>query len=170
MSNNNADFLQPLRILGAEEVARAWKPEAGEGDFFGRTVVAMLKDHNSAEIRFVPRFDSLYFKPDVCYILVGGLGGLGRAIASWMVGQGARHILFFSRSARSDSGDEPFFEELASQGCAVQTFSGSVTSFKDVANAVKLVSRPIAGVMLMSAVLRVSCGRMTSMATISDRL
>ncbi len=32
-------------------------------------------------------------------LLVGGLGGLGRAIASWMAEQGARNLIFLSRSA-----------------------------------------------------------------------
>lgn len=33
------------------------------------------------------------------YLFVGGLGGVGRAIALWMIEQGARYVLVVSRNA-----------------------------------------------------------------------
>lgn len=32
------------------------------------------------------------------YIIAGGLGGLGRSAARWMVGMGAQHLVLISRS------------------------------------------------------------------------
>lgn len=96
------------------------------------------------------------FREDACYLLVGGIGGLGRAIATWMVKNGARDIMFFSRSAKEGPETTPFFKELRGQGCKVSTFAGSVTSKQDVAAAVKQTTKPIAGLMQMSAVMRVS--------------
>jgi NAD(P)-dependent dehydrogenase (short-subunit alcohol dehydrogenase family) len=43
--------------------------------------------------QFPTRFD-----PNVSYLLVGGLGGLGRSIAQWMVENGAKYLIFLSRS------------------------------------------------------------------------
>jgi hypothetical protein len=96
------------------------------------------------------------FRGDACYLLVGGIGGLGRAIATWMVENGARDIMFFSRSAKEGPETTPFFNELRGQGCKVSTFAGSVTSKRDIVAAVKKTTKPIAGVMQMSAVMRVS--------------
>jgi hypothetical protein len=95
------------------------------------------------------------FRSDACYLLVGGIGGLGRVISTWMVENGARNILFFSRSAAEGPDTTPFFDELRALGCVVSTFAGSVTNLTDVLAAVKQTTRPIAGVMQMSAVMRV---------------
>ncbi|RFU23814.1 hypothetical protein B7463_g12524, partial [Scytalidium lignicola] len=38
------------------------------------------------------------FKSDNAYLLVGGMGGLGRATALWMLAKGARNFIFASRS------------------------------------------------------------------------
>ncbi|KAH8804521.1 KR domain-containing protein [Xylogone sp. PMI_703] len=97
---------------------------------------------------------SVSFRSDAFYLLVGGLGGLGRAIATWMVDNGARNILFLSRSAKEGPETTPFFNELRSRGCAVSTFAGSVNNLTDVVAAVKQVTLPLAGIMQMSAVMR----------------
>jgi NAD(P)-dependent dehydrogenase (short-subunit alcohol dehydrogenase family) len=41
------------------------------------------------------------FEADATYVVAGGSGGLGRAIAEWMVRSGARNILLLSRSGTS---------------------------------------------------------------------
>ncbi len=89
------------------------------------------------------------------YLLVGGLGGLGRVLATWMVDRGARRLLFLSRSAESPS-HEPFLQELRSQGCQVIAVAGSVEEKDDIAKAISKASSPISGVAFLSAVIRVS--------------
>lgn len=97
----------------------------------------------------------IHFRSDASYLLVGGLGGLGRLISTWMVENGARNILFLSRSAKEGPETKPFFDELRAQGCEVLTCAGSVTNLSDVEAAVKQATRPVAGIMQMSAVMRV---------------
>lgn len=97
----------------------------------------------------------VHFRSDCCYLLVGGLGGLGRMISTWMVENGARNIVFFSRSAKEGPETTTFFNDLRIQGCEVTAFAGSVTSLSDVDGAVKQAAKPIAGVIQMSAVMRV---------------
>ena len=97
----------------------------------------------------------IHFRSDACYVLVGGLGGLGRVISTWMVENGTRAILFLSRSAKEGPDTTPFFDELRAQGCEVLTFAGSVTNLSDVEAAVQQATRPVAGIMQMSAVMRV---------------
>lgn len=95
------------------------------------------------------------FRSDACYLLVGGLGGLGRVISTWMVENGARNMLFLSRSAKEGPNTTPFFDELRARGCRVSTYAGSVTSLSDVEAAVQQATGPVAGIMQMSAVMRV---------------
>lgn len=97
----------------------------------------------------------LRFRSDASYLLVGGLGGLGRVISTWMVENGARSILFLSRSAKEGPETSPFFDELRARGCEVFPFAGSVTNLSDVEAAVKQATKPVAGIMQMSAVMRV---------------
>jgi len=39
-------------------------------------------------------------RSDASYLLVGDLGGIGRAVASWMVEKGARHLVFLHDLAK----------------------------------------------------------------------
>ncbi|KAL6229816.1 hypothetical protein BDW75DRAFT_234901 [Aspergillus navahoensis] len=94
--------------------------------------------------------ESVRFRPNCCYLLVGGLGGLSRMISK----NGARNIIFFSRSAKEGSETTPFFHRLRAQGCTVTPFVGSVTNLPDVEEAIKQATTPIAGVIQMSAVMR----------------
>jgi hypothetical protein len=64
--------------------------------------------------------------------------------------------VFLSRSAGDSEKDRSFIRELEAQGCAVQTIKGTVTELADVERAVAEAVKPIAGVFLMTMVLRVS--------------
>lgn len=44
-----------------------------------------------------PARQGFSFRAEVSYLLVGGLGGLGRSIAMWMVENWAKHLIFLSR-------------------------------------------------------------------------
>lgn len=95
------------------------------------------------------------FSPDLSYILVGGLGGIGRAIAIWMTEQGARHLTFLSRSAGLSSQDQSFRQELEHMGCKVVMARADVTKINDVEDAIKASPCHIGGVLQLSMVIRV---------------
>ncbi|PHH92051.1 hypothetical protein CDD83_9169 [Cordyceps sp. RAO-2017] len=88
------------------------------------------------------------------YLLVGGLGGLGKAVTRWLVERGARSLCFLSRSAGASEQDQVFFRELESQGCRVATVAGSVADMADVRKAVEAAPTLIGGVLQLSMVLR----------------
>lgn len=98
----------------------------------------------------------IMFRNDATYLLVGGMGGIGRTLARWMVENGARSFIFFSRSADSPD-NAPFVREIASYhpDCLVQALSGNVASLADVQRAINAVpnERPLAGIMQLSLVL-----------------
>lgn len=95
------------------------------------------------------------FRDDVSYLLVGGFGGLGRSVATWMVEHGARSLVFLSRSAASPENVQ-FVKELNGYpGCTVTTVSGDVSKTEDVLQTIKAAPKQIAGVIQLSLVLRV---------------
>ena len=80
----DADLLMSeLRAIGREDQI------AFRG---GQRLVARLGRHRRAPER------ALRWRKDASYLITGGLGGLGLAVASWMVEQGARRLILLGRS------------------------------------------------------------------------
>lgn len=96
------------------------------------------------------------FRSDATYLLIGGMGGIGRSVAVWMAENGARNFVFLSRSAASTD-NEDFRREIASYSDGiVEAVSGDVAEYADVMRAVEKAPSPIAGVFQLSLVLCVS--------------
>lgn len=144
--------INPATTFVASDIVEAFK-YLQPGSHIGKVVVTMPED--AGELPLAPIAPKPQFSNDAAYLLVGGLGGLGRAISTWMVENGARHLVYLSRSAGQSANDKAFIHELESQGCAVQCFTGRVEDPEAVTRAVQNASRPIAGVLHMSLVLSV---------------
>ncbi|KUI53120.1 Lovastatin diketide synthase LovF [Cytospora mali] len=65
--------------------------------------------------------------PDATYLIAGGLGGIGLALADWMMARGARHILVVSRRAESHQEAEPLVARGRAQGCNVVVRNCDIT-------------------------------------------
>lgn len=94
--------------------------------------------------------------PEATYLLVGGTGGLGRSIATWMVEHGATDLTFLSRRAGRDEESKTLFRELESMGCSVHAVTGSVENTEDLEKAINGSKKPIKGVFQLAMVLKVS--------------
>jgi SAM-dependent methyltransferase len=78
--------------------------------------------------RFVPRLvrvprpprTQLRCRPDATYLITGGLGTLGRAIAKRLVGRGARNVVLQSRSGADSPARAEFLRELQNRGVRVR--------------------------------------------------
>jgi hypothetical protein len=96
-------------------------------------------------------------RADRTYLLIGGLGGIGWSAARLLVEKGARHLIFFSRSAAETWREHPeYLRELQAQDCTAQAISGRIENLGDVQAVVKAASLPIAGVLQAAMVLEVS--------------
>ena len=127
-----------------------------QGQHIGKICVSVRKSPVSTELgtKLSKRRRSLELNDSVSYLLVGGLGGLGRAISRWMVEHGARYLIYLSRNAGVSVDDGLFIKELNSMGCHVRVVRGSVTKIEDVTKAIKGATRPLKGILQMSMVLR----------------
>jgi NAD(P)-dependent dehydrogenase (short-subunit alcohol dehydrogenase family) len=97
-------------------------------------------------------------RSDASYLLVGGLGGIGCAIASWMIAHGARNIIFANRSGLKRQEARDAVAQLESAGARVKVFSCDVGIEQDVENMVSKSLEempPIRGVIQAAMVLRV---------------
>ncbi|KAK1979840.1 KR domain-containing protein [Colletotrichum cereale] len=145
--------VSPVKVFGAAAVEECFR-YMQKGQHIGKIVMSMDGLFNdtqsgSSSSAFKPSFNS-----HASYILAGGLGGLGRLVSNWMVENGARHLVYLSRSCEGTRENDKFFEELKAQGCSVVAVGGTVSSLADVERAIGAATRPVRGVINMSMVLR----------------
>jgi hypothetical protein len=145
--------VRPIKVFPANQVVDALR-YMQQGVHMGKIVIELPEDVNELETSNSAPASS--FSSHVSYLLVGGLGGLGRTISTWLVENGARYLVFLSRSAGQSEDDQAFIRELETQGCHIQTGAGSVTKLSDVQNAVSKCIKPLAGVFQLSVKLTVS--------------
>lgn len=123
------------------------------GTHLGKILVRMPSSVESLAPPVVKAFPT--FRSDAAYLLIGGLGGIGRSVSTWMVEQNAREIILLSRSAGKSEEDQAFIRELEAQGCQVICVAGNVRNLLDVKEAVASCKRPLAGVLQMAVDLNV---------------
>ncbi|KAK3321988.1 putative polyketide synthase [Apodospora peruviana] len=73
---------------------------------------------------------SFLLEEDATYVIAGGLGGLGRSMARWMVGRNAKNLVLLSRSGPRTEQAREFLAELRGQGVRVEAPPCDVTSLQ----------------------------------------
>ena len=146
--------IDPIASFDAKQIARAFR-HLEDGDHLGKIVVTFAPPELSTPIESLPQRRSIEFDPAATYLLVGGVGGLGRSIAVWMVERGARSLMFLSRSAGKSDVSKVLFREIESMGCSVTAVAGRVDRMEDVEEAIRQARSPIKGVIQLAMVLRV---------------
>ncbi|KAL1970796.1 hypothetical protein VTN77DRAFT_2630 [Rasamsonia byssochlamydoides] len=97
------------------------------------------------------------FKENASYIIVGGLGGLGRSISRWMVDRGAKNVIFLSRSGAANPEAANFVDELRREGVNVVVFACDVSKLSQLAKVVESCAEqlpPIRGIIHAGMVLQ----------------
>ncbi|OQE07131.1 hypothetical protein PENVUL_c015G06149 [Penicillium vulpinum] len=143
--------IKPVKIFDAVDIVSAFRYMQA-GTHLGKILVRMPSAVDTLPPPVVKKFPS--FRSDAAYLLIGGLGGIGRSVSTWMVEQNARELVFLSRSAGKSEEDQSFIHELEAQGCQVICVAGNVTNLTDVKEAVAACTRPLAGVLQMAVDLK----------------
>ncbi|KAI1459633.1 hypothetical protein F4805DRAFT_48404 [Annulohypoxylon moriforme] len=146
--------IKPIRmsmLLEAADIEEGFR-SMQKGRHIGKIILRMPDDQE--QLASVPVRHDLRLRPDASYLLIGGLGGLGRSISTWMVECGARNLIYLSRSGGRGPNDADLVRELNAAGCTTQIIAGSVTNLEDVRRAIREARLPIAGVINASMVLR----------------
>ncbi|KAM0343817.1 hypothetical protein ACHAPU_008247 [Fusarium lateritium] len=80
------------------------------------------------------------------YIITGGLGGLGRAIAIWMASYGARNLILATSSVRRAMESDELLQQLSSYGCYARVEVCDVGDFEAVQRLIASIEMPVGGV------------------------
>ncbi len=96
----------PATIYPITRASDAFR-EMAAGKHIGKIVFSL---NNSASVPVFPRpGDSIRFHKDATYLITGGVGGFGLAVAEWMIDKGARNlVLVGSRQASAESARKHF--------------------------------------------------------------
>ena len=105
------------------------------GKHTGKIVLSILPDK---KVKVRSRVaETTRLSCDASYLLVGGVGGLGRFIARWLIDHGAKNLILLSRSADNIEKSGAFVEELREAGCRVKAISCEVSIAGHLAQAVR---------------------------------
>jgi hypothetical protein len=144
--------ISPMKTFEAAKVEEAFR-YMQKGQHIGKIVVTIPQNQQALEAD--PARREMVLRGDRTYVFAGGLGGLGQSIATYLAEKGARHLIFFSRSATNFADSNPeFFKELESLGCKAQVISGSINDMCDVQKVIASAANPIAGVLQAAMVLQ----------------
>ena len=127
-----------------------------QGKHRGKMILSFTEDNAKVPILCKAK-DSLKLDPDATYLIVGGLGGLGRSLAMKFVASGARHIASLSRSGDTKPEAKAVIDQLTARGAQVKVYRGDVADEGSFLDAMKQCSQqlpPIKGVIQMAMVLR----------------
>ena len=93
-------------------------------------------------------------RPDATYLITGGLGGLGLAVADWLVASGARHLLLVGRRG-PDVAAQSRLDAMTAHGVTVQVAPADVADAAQLRTALAHVAEhaPLAGVIHSVGVL-----------------
>ncbi|KAE8306529.1 hypothetical protein BDV41DRAFT_585593 [Aspergillus transmontanensis] len=133
----------PMKTFHAQEVQEAFRYMQA-GLHKGKVIIRMPE--SPSELHVMSIQCSMTFPSDVSYILVGGLGDVGRVLARWLVRQGARELVILSRSTGRIERERSFIKELEAQDCQIIAIVGDVANLADVKTAVSSCTKPLSGV------------------------
>ncbi|HWG44788.1 MAG TPA: type I polyketide synthase [Gemmataceae bacterium] len=149
----NAGQLTPLphRVYPIAEVVAAFR-FMQQSKHIGKIVLSMREQ----PALIAPSDEPLAFHADAMYLITGGLGGFGLAVAHWMVERGARHLVLLGRRGIHSPQARQAVAELEARGAQIIVRRADVAKEDDLAAVLAEIDRsglPLRGVLHAAMVL-----------------
>ncbi|VUC30980.1 unnamed protein product [Clonostachys rosea] len=142
----------PIQVFSYGQAQKAFRT-LQLGKFFGKII---LKPDEEELVPLVPSSftNKPLFKPCKIYLLVGGLGGIGRSLSEWMFRRGARKLAFLSRSGDRSNEAKATVRWLHDRGVETSIFKIDTTCQEDVTACVASLKHTLGGIFQAAMVLR----------------
>ncbi|PYQ12411.1 MAG: polyketide synthase [Acidobacteria bacterium] len=130
-----------------------WLSERARQDGIARLTLAFA---GSEPASLAPAADERLFDANATYLVTGGFGGFGLALARWMVAEGARHLVLTGRKGASTPEARELVGELEAAGARVIAVAADVSNEDDMGAVLARIDRehaPLRGVFHTAAVL-----------------
>ncbi|KAL2825065.1 hypothetical protein BDW59DRAFT_162011 [Aspergillus cavernicola] len=152
-----AGFIRPVTLttMPISDIETAFR-QIQAGKHTGKIILTVEENQ---EVKAVPSMPvQSQFHADASYIVVGGFGGLGRSIISWLVEHGAKNIVSLSRSGAKDADSRAFVEQIRNQGITLLATCCDVATPDAVASVARDLTQyglpPVRGIINSAMVLR----------------
>ncbi|KAK7968113.1 polyketide synthase PksD [Apiospora aurea] len=135
----------PRHVFPVSNVEGAFR-SMQSGNLAGRIIIKV--EHSGDVATFLHHQPRWGLDPNASYLVVGGLGGLGRAIATWLSRKGARNLVLMSRSGIKSQVACTTVENLRGQGVSVAIpicDASSSTALRGALNHLQETMPPIKG-------------------------
>ena len=157
--------------LGRDAVALAWRSHRKfksplhvfdlptfEKAFASQPYSTVIAHTNVDKIqRHVPIYKESkpLLSPNGAYILIGGLGGLGRFVCSWMIDHGAKNLVVISRSGINSQGAQETYTAINASEASLQVIKSDATDRPAMTSILHKIRQqtPIKGIINMAMVL-----------------
>lgn len=94
------------------------------------------------------------FDQEACYLITGGLGGLGLKVAEWIAEQGAKHLILVSRRSKTPE-HSTAINSINELGADVTIYAADIADFEQCkALLQKINQRPLKGIFHAAGVLK----------------
>ena len=146
--------ITPLKTYPISDVVNAFRLMQA-GKHLGKVVLSFGEADNIPVIRRAA--ESFKLDSNAVYLVIGGLGGLGRSISKLLVDQGARKICFLSRSGGRSAEAQKLLQELRDRKVQVEAYACDVADPKAASKSISkclMELGPIRGVLQCAMVLR----------------
>jgi acyl transferase domain-containing protein/NADPH:quinone reductase-like Zn-dependent oxidoreductase len=141
-----AGHINPIYPLAITDIAHLNQTllTFSKGKHVGKHVVTFKPDSLVRMVRAPP---AVTFDPEACYIITGGLSGLGRSIIQWIGDRGARELVVLSRRGPSAPEAQTLIDTFSKSDIHVHPVACDLSSEEQVVQAIKQASmiRPVKG-------------------------
>ncbi|KAI0502734.1 hypothetical protein F5B22DRAFT_640677 [Xylaria bambusicola] len=113
-----------------------------KGTHVGKLVVTFQDPQTLVRMPSSPSQPQFRFDSVACYIVVGGLGGLGRSILRWMCERGARNLVILSRRSikASSSAAQSLVSRLTGRGVNIRPVECDVSNRSQVTRLIQNIA------------------------------
>ena len=119
---------RPITVFGISELEKALRIMQ-TGKHLGKMVLMPQPDEM---VKVASPIDTKYLRDDASYLLIGGLGGIGRATAFWMLEHGARYFIFASPSGADREKSRETVALLKQRGAQVLVYKCDISNATDL--------------------------------------
>ncbi|KAL2845909.1 hypothetical protein BJY01DRAFT_177125 [Aspergillus pseudoustus] len=152
-----AGSIQPVTLttMPISEIETAFR-QIQAGKHTGKIILTVEENQ---EVKAVPSLPAqAQLREDASYIVVGGFGGLGREVVSWLAEHGAKNIVSLSRSGAKDAESRAFVEQIRQKGVTLLAPPCDIASPDAVATLAQDLEKyrmpPVQGIINSAMVLR----------------
>jgi NADPH:quinone reductase-like Zn-dependent oxidoreductase/NADP-dependent 3-hydroxy acid dehydrogenase YdfG/acyl carrier protein len=148
---NNTFRPLPHRVFPVARVADAFRDMA-QAKHIGKQIIS-IQDCAGLQVERSEQ-QSVAIDPDASYLITGGLGGFGLAVAEHLARRGARHLALVGRRGPTPA-TQAVLESLRQRGVEARVFQADVTDRKQVEEVIAGVRSmgPLRGIMHAAMVL-----------------